>query len=186
MAEQQTVSKVNGIDLDVLQDAVHAIELNPELGKCRFRASNKWMSGTHNRTRIVDFFGAKQEMRHKQPFEFEADEPSAFGGDDTAPNPIEYFLGALAGGLTTTMVAHAALHGIHVEELESEVEGELDMRGLFGLSVDIPRGFTRMRITFRVKADTRDMERLKRLAEYSPVLNTITHGVRVDVQVEPK
>jgi hypothetical protein len=39
---------------------------------------------------------------------------------------------------------------------------------------------------FKVKADVDSMERLKRLAEYSPTLNTVIQGVNVDFQIEPK
>jgi uncharacterized OsmC-like protein len=186
MAEQQTINTVNGIDLDVLQATVHAIEEDPGLGKCKFRASNKWVSGNHNRTRITGFYGAKQEMEHKQPFELHADEPPVLAGHDEAPNPVEHLLNALAACMTTGMVAHAAVRGIHIEELESELEGDLDLRGFLGLSDEVPRGYTNIRVTFKVKADTENMERLRRLTEYSPVLNTITHGAKVDVQVEPK
>ncbi len=52
---------------------------------------------------------------------------------DIGPNPVEYLLTALLSCLTTTMVYHAALRGIHIEELESEVEGDLDLQGFFGL-----------------------------------------------------
>jgi uncharacterized OsmC-like protein len=54
-------------------------------------------------------------------------------GEDQAPNPVEHLLNALAGCLTTAMVAHAAVRGIHIEELESEIEGDLDLRGYLGL-----------------------------------------------------
>ena len=186
MAAQQTLHKVNGIDLDVLQETVSAIEKNPGLGKCKFRASNKWINGSHNRTRITGFYGAGQEMEHRQPFELYADEPPVLAGDDEAPNPVEHLLNALAGCVTTSMVAHAAVRGIHIEELESELEGDLDLRGFLGLSDDVPKGYTNIRIKFKVKADTDNMERLRRLTEYSPVFNTITQGARVDVTVEPK
>ena len=186
MAIQQAVSTVNGIDLNVLQETVTAIEKDPELGKCRFRASNKWIDGNHNRTRITGFYGAKQEMEHQQPFELDADEPPVLAGHDEAPNPVEHLLNALAGCVTTSMVAHAAVRGIHIEELESEVEGDLDLRGFLGLSDTVPKGYTDIRIRFKVKADTDSMERLRRLTEYSPVFNTITHGAKVDITVEPK
>jgi uncharacterized OsmC-like protein len=140
----------------------------------------------HNRTRITGFSSAKQEMTHQQSFELHADEPPVLAGDDQAPNPVEHLLNALAGCMTTSMVAHAAVRGIHIEELESELEGDLDLRGFLGLSDDVPRGYTNIRVKFRVKADTDNMERLRRLTEYSPVFNTITQGVRVDVSVEPK
>jgi uncharacterized OsmC-like protein len=186
MATQQTVSMVNGIDLDVLHETVSAIEKDPGLAKCKFRASNKWISGNHNRTRITGFYGAKQEMEHQKPFELDADEPPVLAGHDQAPNPVEHLLNALAGCVTTGMVAHAAVRGIHIEELESELEGDLDLRGFLGLSDTVPKGYTNIRVRFKVKADTDNLERLKRLTEYSPVLNTITHGAKVDITVEPK
>lgn len=186
MAAQQTVSAVNGIDLDILQETIGEIEKDPELAQCRFRASNKWIKGNHNRTRITSFYGAKQEMEHQQPFELHADEPPVLAGHDQAPNPVEHLLNALAGCMTTGMVAHAAVRGIHIEELESELEGDLDLRGFLGLSEEVPKGYTNIRVRFKVKADTDNMERLKRLTEYSPVFNTLMQGVKVDVEVEPK
>ena len=50
----------------------------------------------------------------------------------------------------------------------------------------MPKGFTDIRIKFRVKADVDNMDRLKRLTAYSPVFNTLTQGVNVDIQVEAK
>lgn len=186
MAPQRTETKINGIDLEVLQGTIQAIEQDPELAKCRFRTHNKWISGDHNCSQITSFYGAKQEMVHAKPFELHADEPAVLAGEDQAPNPAEHLLNALAGCMTTGMVAHAAVRGIHIEELESQVEGDLDLRGFLGMSDEVPRGYTNIRITFKVKADAENTERLRELTEYSPVLNTLTQGVKVDVQVEPK
>ena len=186
MAEQITTNKVNGIDMDILQGTISAIRQEPELGKCKFRVSNKWLSGNHNCTTITDFYGAKQENSHKQPFELHADEPPILAGEDQGPNPVEHLLNSLAGCLTTAMVAHAAVRGIHIEELESEIEGDLDINGYLGLSKDVPKEYTGIRVKIKVKTDVDNMERLKRLAEYSPVYNTLIHGTNVDIQVEPK
>ncbi|MBN2182218.1 MAG: OsmC family protein [Sedimentisphaerales bacterium] len=186
MATQQTIHKVNGIDLDVLGETVKAIEQDPELGKCQFRVSNKWISGDHNRTTITGFFGAKQEIEHEQPFEVDADEPPVLAGGDQAPNPAEHLLHALAGCITTGLVAHAAVRGIHIEQLESQLEGDIDLRGFLGLSEDVPKGFTNIRMKIKVKTDEDNLERLKRLTDFSPVLKTITEGAKVDIQLEPK
>ena len=176
---------VNGIHMATLQQTVNAIEHEPDLGQCRFRASNTWLGGNHNRTTITGFYGAGQEIAHKQEYELHADEPPILAGNDEGANPVEHLLNALAACVTTSMVAHAAVRGIHIEELESELEGDIDLRGFLGLEKDVPRGFTDIRVRFRVKADVENMERLKRLTEYSPVFNTITQGANVDIQVEP-
>jgi uncharacterized OsmC-like protein len=181
MAMQQKT--VNGIDPGVLQETMGAIEGDPELGRCVLRARNHWLDGGHSRTTIEGFFAAKQEMSHKQVYELFADESPLLAGHDEAPSPGEHLLNALATCLTTTMVAHAALHGIDIAELDSEVEGEIDLRGYLGIDNAVPKGFTKIRITFHAKSDA-DTEKLKRLAEYSPVYNTLISGVNVDLQVE--
>ena len=186
MAEHQTIKMSNGIDMDVLWNTINAVKDEPALGKSKFRVHNKWQKGGYNKTTVSDFYGAGQENSHKQPFELHADEPPILAGEDQGPNPVEHLLNALAGCLTTAMVAHAAVRGIHIEELESEIEGDLDINGYLGLSKDVPKEYTDIRVKIKVKTDVDNMERLKRLAEYSPVYNTLIHGTNVDIQVEPK
>lgn len=187
--QTQTASNdgtVNGIHIATLNETVHAIEQEPDLGQCKFRARNTWLGGNHNCTTISGFYGARQEIAHKRQYELHADEPPILAGNDDGANPVEHLLNALAACITTSMVAHAAVRGIQIEELESELEGDLDLRGFLGLSSDVPKGFTDIRVRFKVKADVDNMERLRRLAEYSPVFNTITQGAHVDIQVDPK
>ena len=186
MADQKTINKINGIDMEVLQNTISNIKHDPDLAKCKFHIKNKWIEGNHNRTIIKSFYGAKQENQHQQMFTLDSDEPPIMAGDDQAPTPIEYLLSALAGCTTTSMVAQAAINGIHIQELESEIEGDIDLRGYFGISPDVPKGYTNIRVKFRVKADTENMGKLKALAQFSPSYNTLLHGVNVDIQVEPK
>ncbi|MEJ2705142.1 MAG: OsmC family protein [Sedimentisphaerales bacterium] len=186
MANQATITEVNGIDIGVLQTTIGNIRQDPDLAKCRFHIRNRWLKGNQNRTTITSFYGAKQENEHQHSFELDADEPPILAGNDQAPNPVEHLLNSLAGCVTTSMVAHAAVRGIHIHELESEVEGDIDLRGFLGIAPDVPKGYTDIRVKFKVKADTDDMERLKSLAEYSPTFNTLVNGAKVDIQVEPK
>jgi uncharacterized OsmC-like protein len=186
MTAEENVGRVNGMDVSVLKKTVSAIQDDPELGSCRFRARNKWIDAGHNCSTISGFYGAKQEMAHKQEFELHADEPSILAGEDQAANPVEHLLHALAGCVTTSMVAHAALRGIHIEALESELEGDIDLRGFLGLDSNVPKGYTNIRVKFRVKTDPENLKRLRSLAEFSPVYSTITQGAKVDIEIEPQ
>jgi uncharacterized OsmC-like protein len=177
---------INGVDLDTLMGTVNAIRDEPELGDCRFRASNAWLGGNHNRSAVTGFYGAKQEIAHRQTFMLDADEPAILAGNDAGANPVEHLLHALASCLTTSMVAHAAVRGIEIEELESELEGDIDLRGFLGLDLNVPKGYTEIRAKFRVKARPEDVDRIRELAKFSPVFNTITRGARVAVEVELK
>ena len=184
MNTQKQAGQVNGINLSVLQETVVAIKNDPELGRCRFRARNKWSGGAHNCTTITDFDGAKQTMQHKQSFELHCDEPHILAGEDDGANPVEHLLNALAGCVTTSMVAHAAVLGIHIEELESELEGDIDLNGFLGLDSDVPKGFTDIRVKFTVKTESENLEKLRQLATFSPVYNTLIHSPNVDIQVD--
>jgi len=186
MNTQNQAGHVNGINLGALQETVSAIKKDPELGRCRFRASNKWSGGAHNCTTITDFDSAKRTIRHKQSFELHCDEPPILAGDDDGANPVEHLLNALAGCVTTSMVAHAAVLGIHIEELESELEGDIDLNGFLGLDNDVPKGFSDIRVKFKVKTEPENLDKLRLLARFSPVYNTLIHSPNVDIQIDCK
>ena len=179
-------NRINGVDLDILMSTVTAIKDDPEMGASHFRASNTWLSGNHNRSTVTGFYGGKQEIAHRQTFTMDADEPAILAGNDNGANPVEHLLHALASCVTTSMVAHAAVRGIEIEELEAELEGDIDLRGFLGLDPSVPKGYTAIRAKYRVKAKPEDLGRIRELAKFSPVLNTITQGAPVAIDVELK
>ncbi|TNG00584.1 MAG: OsmC family peroxiredoxin [Gammaproteobacteria bacterium] len=178
------ITMINGINLDILQETVGAIIEEPELGKCRFRATNQWDGGSKNSTSISSFYAAGEERTHKQNFVFNADEPPLLAGYDDAANPVEYLLHSLAACVTTTIVAHSAVKGVNIEKVECQLEGDIDVNGFLGLNPDAPKGYTDIRMNYMIKADVDDANELKELVQYSPVYNVVSKGVNVDVQIE--
>ena len=67
----------NGVDTATLFATLDAVKANPDLAKFQFRATNRWVSGTHNRSTIHGFYGAGQELTHRQATTFDADHPVA-------------------------------------------------------------------------------------------------------------
>ena len=181
-----TKTVTNGIDMESLGKTVKAIQDDPSLGKSTFRIRNRWLSGGHNQTTVAGFHSLGGEQSHQANFELHADEPQALGGTDQGANPVEHLLNALAACVTTGMVAHAAVRGIPVEEVESQVEGDIDLQGFLGLDPKVPKGYQNIHITFKVKAAEEDLPKLRELAEFSPVYNTLTHSTHVDIRIEPK
>ena len=124
----------NGVDTATLFATIDAVKGNNDIAKFQFRATNKWISGTHNQSTIHGFFGAMQEMEHQQPFTFDADHPAVLVGKDNAPTPVEFLLHALAACLTAGIANIAAARGVNLTEVESTVEGDIDLLGILGLS----------------------------------------------------
>lgn len=177
---------VNGINVPELKETIGRLRQHPELGRSHFRVRNRWVQGGDNRTDIQDFYAAGQEDRSRiKPFVLEADEPPVLLGENRGPNPVEYLLTALTACLTSSMVYHAAARGIRIEELESEVEGDIDLRGFMGVAPEVKKGYQNIRVNFRVRSDA-SPEQLKELAMYSPVFDTVTSAVPVTVNVSAK
>jgi uncharacterized OsmC-like protein len=182
-----TPKEVNGINVDQLVNTIEDIKKKPEIAKFKFRATNQWLGGTHNRATVKDFYGPGQEDASRQPMVFDMDEPPVLCGNNKGANPVEYLLVALSGCLTTAMVAHAAARGIAIKKIESRYEGDIDLRGLLGISEDVKVGYENIRVFFKIDADISDeqKEELVRMAQkYSPVFNTIANPTAVAVQLE--
>lgn len=87
------------------------------------------------------------------------------------------------------MVAHAAARGIEIKKVESRYEGDIDLRGFLGISRDVPVGYQRIHVYFKIDADLSKgkKEELIRMAQkYSPVFNTIASPVPVSVALDTK
>jgi uncharacterized OsmC-like protein len=178
----------NGLSVEQIFSTVKAIQSQPGLARFQFRNRNKWLGGGLNRSTIRDFYGAGQEDTSRaSAFVFDNDEPPVLLGENRGANPVEFVLHALAGCLTTSMVLHAAARGIALDAVESTFEGDLDVRGLLGLSDEVRNGYERIRVKFRIEADAprETLEELVRVAQQrSPVFDVVSHGVPVEVTLE--
>jgi uncharacterized OsmC-like protein len=175
----------NGVDTAQLYGTLDAIKADPELARFQFRARNRWIDGAHNRTTIRDFYAAKQEDTSRAgEFVLDAGEPAILLGSDTGPNPAEYLLHALAACLTTSIVYIAAARGVRLTDVESTLEGDMDVQGALGLSDDYRNGFERIRVSFRIAGDAPEeklREVVARAQQRSAVFDMVAHGVPVTV-----
>ncbi|HXS13281.1 MAG TPA: OsmC family protein [Acidobacteriaceae bacterium] len=178
---------INGVNVTGLSRITDEVKADTTLAKFRFRVQNEWLEGGHNRSTLSEIYGAGQLHHHATPFVIHADEPIVLLGNDQAPNPVEYLLAALASCVTSSLVYHAAARGIKIEEVESQVEGDIDVRGFLGLDPGVRNGFQNIRLSLAINADVTD-EQLKELAGlgtgFSPVFDSVTKGVPVAVRTE--
>jgi uncharacterized OsmC-like protein len=176
----------NGVDTATLFATLDAVKGDNDIAKFQFRATNRWVSGTHNRSTIHGFYGAKQEMTHREPHVFDADHPPVLVGSDNAPTPVEYVLHALAACLTAGIANIAAARGINLTEVSSTVEGDIDLLGILGLSDDVRNGYQGINVSFTLRGD--DPDKLRSVVEQSrrrsAVYDVVTNGVPVSIDVD--
>lgn len=177
---------LNGVDTPTLFSTLDVVKSNPELARFQFRARNRWVSGTMSETTIGTFSGAGGEHEHKTTFKVSADHPAVLVGEDRAPLPIEFLLHALATCITGGIANIAAARGVKLREVESFIEGDINLLGIFGMSKDVRNGYQGIRASFSIKGDA-PPEKLQEIVEQSrarsAVFDVLTNGVPVSMSV---
>jgi len=176
----------NGVDTAALFATLDAVKGQPEIADFQFRATNRWIAGTHNRTTIDGYYGAGQEHVRAEPFHYDADHPPVLTGKDQGPTPVEFLLHAIAACLTSGLANIAAARGVMLTEVTSVVEGDIDLLGIFGLDPDVRNGYRGIRVTMSLSGDA-DEETLRGLVEQSrsrsAVYDVLTNGTPVTIDV---
>lgn len=185
----QVQTIINGVAVDKLVETIDLLKDRPELGEFKFRTLNRWVDGTFNRAEnpaednplalVMD----PADPGRPTPHVHDLDEPPVLLGRDRGANPVEYLLTGLSGCVTTTFIAYAAAQGVKIDELRTELEGEIDVRGFLGITKDVRPGYKQIRITFHVKSDAPQAkieELMKLAAKRSPVSDSIRNGVPIE------
>ena len=106
------------------------------------------------------------------------------GGENAAPSPMEYLIGAAAGCCAIGFELQAAQAGVKLEQFEISASGGIDMAKLCGME-DGYGGLDNLVLTVKVKADA-DLPTLQNFADRSaatsPVLNSLKARVKVVVE----
>jgi len=177
----------NGVNTEGLFGALDAVKAQPEAAKFQFRATNRWVSGTHSQGTIYGFFGLGEEQTHKESHTYDADHPEQLVAKDTGPTPVEYLLHALAACITAGIGNIAAVRGIDLTSVESTVTGDIDLVGLFGLDDSVRNGYQGIEMKLRIEGDASAevlREVVERSVARSAVFDVLTNGTPVALTVE--
>ena len=117
---------------------------------------------------------------------FTVDEPAPLAGDDAAPNPVEYALGALISCQIVVYRLYAHNLGLTIENLEVSAEGDLDVRGLFGADDSVRPGLSAVRVTVDITGPDSDeayQDLQTTVDAHCPVFDIFTNPTPIDVTV---
>lgn len=176
----------NGVNVQALLDARKALSDAPEAAKFQWRASCKWINGTHSHSTVRNFFGLGGEQKHRTEFSFDADHPEIFASEDKGPTPVEYVLIGLTSCLTAGIAAVAQNRGIQLRSVVATIEGSMDMQGILGIDQDVRNGFDGIKVKYQIDADATPNEIKALVAQSqkrSAVFDIITNPTAVSVEV---
>ena len=166
--DQQGISRLQA----VIHDLVSQYKADPDSAQAEFRATTHTVKNFHTEARSRDF-------------RITIDEPEVLGGTNQGPNPVEVLLGALGTCQQIVIAAYAAALGIELNEIEIDVRGKLDLRGLLSVA-EVPSGFQSINFEARIEAKNASAEQLETLKSlalaHCPVLDTLQRPVSVTNQ----
>jgi uncharacterized OsmC-like protein len=183
-----TTQKVNnGVNVDALLGAREALTKAPEAAQFKWRASVKWVNGTHSKSTVEGFYGLGAEQKHRSTFVFDADHPQVFASEDNGATPVELVLAGLASCLTAGVAAVAQLREIQLRSVTATLEAGMDIRGILGADADVRNGFEGVKVTYKIDADASpdDIKALVAQSQKrSAVYDIITNPTNVTVEVQ--
>ncbi|MFW5829487.1 MAG: OsmC family protein [Planctomycetota bacterium] len=181
-----TQTRLNGIDVDALRGAIQAVGEEPDRGQTRWQVCTTWQGGTRMDTRVSGYWIGGTYVA--KDFTIPIDEPLELCGSNLYANPQEYLFAALNSCMMVGFVAICSLEGIRLEELRIETDGDIDLRGFFGLSREVKPGYDEIRFTVHAKGDAshEDFRRVHEAAlATSPNYFNVANPIRLtsDLQI---
>jgi uncharacterized OsmC-like protein len=168
-------TRLNAVDIETVGGLIQTVDANPDKGKTTWSAEVAWQQG----------FQSEATIRQFEPIA--SDEPTALGGTDRAPNPVEQLLAALGNCLAVGYAANATAAGIAIHELTIAVSGELNLEVFLGLA-EGHAGFDAITAEVRLITDGGDeevRELHRKVVSTSPVGHTLGRAVPVDIELAP-
>lgn len=159
----------------VIEGTRRAVAANSDNAKALFRVEQQLVGVTE----VLGTTGSGHRVT--------VDEPASLGGANVAANPVEYALAALGSCQAITYRFWASHLGISFDTLSVDVEGDLDVRGFFGIDPTVRPGCDNVRVTVRItgpETAERYQELQRVVDEHCPVLDLFANPVPVAVQLQ--
>lgn len=168
-----TTKTLNDVNLAAVGSLAQAIQEDATTADTVWEATVDWKGGFRSEATSRDFTPVP------------SDEPSALGGTDIAPNPVEQLLGALGNCLAVGYAANATASGIELESLRIELQGNLDLHTFLGLA-DGHAGYETItaRVSIQSRASSEELDQLHRkVVSTSPVGHTLQRAIPVSIEL---
>jgi len=183
---EATTTVDNGVNVGALLEAREALSQAPEAAQFNWRATCKWINGTHSHSTVKSFFGLGEEQTHKTEFSFDADHPELFASEDHGATPVELVLVGLASCLTAGVAAVAQHREIQLKSVQATLEGGMDIQGILGVDSDVRNGFDGIKVSYDIDADASEDDIKALVAQSqkrSAVFDIVTNPTNVTVDV---
>jgi len=185
VTENKITNKINGIDVDALQEAIERVRANPHAGQTRWDIHSRWTDGARSDHAVNGCYIGGQKIDRR--FVISIDEPLELCGTNQYPNPQEYLLAATNACMIVGYAAVSALMGVKLTRLEIHICGDINLQGFFGLDPAVVPGYESLEQTVTISGDgtpEQFREIHERVKKVSPNYFNITHAINMHSRLE--
>jgi putative redox protein len=157
---------------EIVGRRIEFFKKKPEAAIYKPKVSTKHIGGLYTESSVRDHL-------------VKSDYGEAAGGTNKAPNPIELLLAAFGACIEAAFYEFAVHEGFTINSISAEVEGTLDLRGLFMID-DVPAGFRDLKYTLKIEspddeAGVRDLA--ERVVAHCPVVDSLSKPTRISGEI---
>jgi uncharacterized OsmC-like protein len=157
---------------DIVSTRIELFKRRPEAAVYKPKVASRHIRNLYTETRIREHL-------------VKSDYGEAAGGENQAPNPIELLLSSFAACIEAAFYEFAEHEGLTITSVAADVEGTLDLRGLFMID-DISAGFQQVKFVLNIVSPD-DEQRVRALAErvisHCPVVDSLKKPTAVNGEI---
>jgi uncharacterized OsmC-like protein len=157
---------------DIVKSRIGLFERKPEAAIYNPKVTSRHIEKLYTETSVRD---------HTVKIDYA--EPA--GGTNKGPNPIEMLLSAFGACVEAAFFEFAEFKGFKIDSLSVEVEGTLDLRGLFMVG-DVPSRFKNVKYIFDIETQDNKEEitaLAKEVIAHCPVVDSLINPVEVNGEI---
>ena len=178
----------NGVNVEALLGAREALTAAPEAAQFKWRATCKWVNGTHSQLQRRGLLrprrGAEAQdrvhLRRRPSRDLRLRGQRRHAGRVRAGRPRR-------SCLTAGVAAVAQHREIQLRSVSATLEGDMDIQGILGIDSDVRNGFDGIKVTYDIDADATPDEIKALVAQSqkrSAVYDIVTNPTNVTVEVK--
>ncbi len=170
---------MNNINIVELNKTIDSAKENKNILKKQMIVEGEW-SFIESKPQ----FNSKISTQSGKTYSLSADEPISFGGNETAPNAVQYCLFGIAACYAATFVQWATIKGIKLEKFGVKITSDLNLNKRFAVSEEDIVNYIEISLDVSSEAKASEIQEIKGITDKRcPAMFCLTNNIKVTTEI---
>ena len=170
---------MNNINLIELNKTIDSAKKDKNLLKKQMVVEGEW-SFIESKPQ----FNSKISTQSGKTYLLSADEPTAFGGSEAAPNAVQHCLFGIAACYAATFAQWATIKGINLKKLSVKITGDLNVNKRFAVSEEDIVNYIEIKLDVSSESKASEIQEIKDITDKRcPAMFCMTNNIKVKTEI---